>query len=75
MKIQNIETKLIDLNNLVVRKVICERALKDINNLKRNEVRIYLSVGMNQIDYAPQNMKRLIEVELKETIKKIEELS
>lgn len=75
MKIQDIETKLIELNNLVARKGLCERALTDIENLERYNFPIYLNVGLNQIHCAPQKMKGFIEAELKETIEKIEELN
>lgn len=75
MKIQGINVKLIKLNNLVERKSMCERALKDIVNLRRNKVSIYLSVGMNRIEYLAQDMKILIEKELKKVIKEIEKLN
>ena len=75
MKIQGINVKLIKLNNLVERKSRCERALKDIVNLRRNKVSIYLSVGMNRIEYLAQDMKILIEKELKKVIKEIEKLN
>lgn len=75
MKIQGINVKLIKLNNLVERKSMCEIALKDIVNLRRNKVSIYLSVGMNRIEYLAQDMKILIEKELKKVIKEIEKLN